>query len=128
MDWEVRFSDATYRPLKEYVSRKGGSRLALHAPLRDRLVEWAVEEFPIDCSPDRVDEVLRARLRVRVRRNYGSVMAMILIGVMVNLITRLVLEWWFDKKSHRVLMQGWHQNALEAANIPPAPPPARPAP
>ena len=122
MAWEIRFTDATYRPLKEFVARKGGSRLSLHAPFRDRMVEWAVEDFPTDCPPDRVEEVLRARLRVRVRRQYGSVMAMILIGVMVNLITRLVIEWWFDKRGHRVLMEGWHKNAVEAANIPSRPP------
>ena len=122
--WEVRFHDATYRPLKEFVARRGGTRLALHGGLRDKLVEWAVEEFPIDCPPDRAEEVLKARLNVRIRRNYGSVMAMILIGVLVNVITRLVLEWWFERRSHRVLMEGWHRNALAAAHIPPAPPAA----
>ena len=121
--WEMRF-DATYRPLKDFVARKGGTRLALHGALRDKLVEWAVEEFPTDCPPDKAEEVLRARLRVRVRKQYGSVMAMILIGVLVNVITRLILEWWFEKRSHRVLMEGWHQNALEAAHVPPRPPAA----
>jgi hypothetical protein len=121
--WEVRF-DATYRPLKEYVARRGGTRLALHGNLRDRLVEWAVEEFPTDCPADKAEEVLRARLRVRVRKQYGSVMAMILIGVLVNVITRLILEWWFEKRSHRVLMEGWHLNAVASANIPPRPPAA----
>jgi hypothetical protein len=122
MGWEIRFLDATYRPLKDFVARKGGSRLALHGSLRDKLVEWAVEEFPVDCSADRAEEVLKARLKVRIRRQYGSVMAMILIGVLVNVITRLVLEWWFERRSHRVLMEGWQRNALAAANIPPRAP------
>lgn len=121
--WEMRF-DATYRPLKDFVARKGGTRLALHGALRDKLVEWAVEEFPSDCPPDRIEEVLKARLKVRIRRDYGSVMAMILIGVLVNVITRLILEWWFEKRSHRVLMEGWHQNAVASANIPSRPPAA----
>jgi hypothetical protein len=124
MAWELRFMDATYRPLKEFVARKGGTRLALHGALRDKLVEWAVEEFPVDCPADKAEEVLRARLRVRVRKQYGSVMAMILIGVLVNVITRLILEWWFERRSHRVLMEGWHQNALEAAHVPSRPPAA----
>jgi hypothetical protein len=115
-------SDATYRPLKDFVSRKGGTRLAVHGPLRDKLVEWAVEEFPLDCPADRAEEVLRARLKVRIRKQYGSVMAMILIGVLVNVITRLILDWWFEKRSHRVLMEGWQRNALAAANIPPSAP------
>jgi hypothetical protein len=87
-------------------------------------IEWAVEEFPSDCPPDRIEEVLKARLKVRIRRDYGSVMAMILIGVLVNVITRLILEWWFERRSHRVLMEGWQRNALEAASIPPRPPAA----
>jgi hypothetical protein len=124
LGWEVRFLDATYRPLKEYVARRGGTRLALHGDLRDRLVEWAVEEFPTDCPPDKAEEVLRARLKIRIRKQYGSVMAMILIGVLVNVITRLILEWWFEKKSHRVLMEGWHINAVASAHIPPRPPAA----
>ncbi len=108
-----------YRPLKDFVARKGGNRLALHAGIRDRLVDMAVEEFPVDAPPDLKEEVLRARMRRRVRTEYGSVMAMILIGVLVNVITRLVLEWWFDRNSHRVLMQGWN-HAVAAARLPPS--------
>ena len=106
------------RPLKDYVARKGGARLAMHGGVRDRLVEMAVEEFPLDAPVDMKEEVLRARLRVRVRKEYGSVVAMILIGVLVNVITRLVLEWWFNRNSHRVLMEGW-THALAAARLPP---------
>lgn len=105
-----------YRPLKDFVSRKGGARLAMHGGIRDRLVDLAVEEFPFDAPFDRKEEVLRARLRIRVRKEYSSVAAMILIGVLVNVITRLVLEWWFNRSSHRVLMEGWN-HALAAARL-----------
>ncbi len=107
------------RPLKDFVARKGGARLAMHGGVRDRLVEMAVEEFPLDAPPDRKEEVLAARMRLRIRREYGSIMAMILIGVLVNVITRLVLEWWFERNSHRVLMEGWN-HALAAARLPPS--------
>lgn len=36
--------DATYRPLKDYVARRGGLRLAMHERLRDQLVEAAVAD------------------------------------------------------------------------------------
>ena len=107
-----------YRPLKDFVTRRGGARLSVHGGLRDRLVELAVEEFPLDAPPDRKDEVLRARLRLRVRREYGSVVATILIGLLVNTIVKLIVEWWFSKNSHRVLMEGW-QRAVAPAVVPP---------
>lgn len=107
-----------YRPLKDYVARKGGARLAIHGGIRDRLVEMAVEEFPTTAPLDRKEEVLRAKMRIRVRKEYGSVIATILIGVLVNVIVRLVTEWWFERNGHRVLMEGW-QSAVAAAGVPP---------
>jgi hypothetical protein len=96
----------------------------MHPRLRDRIVEIAVEEFPADAEPVHVEEVLQARVRRRVRQTYGSVLATVLIGVLVNIIVKLIVEWWFARVSHRVLMQGWHQNALAATVLPPAPPAA----
>ena len=107
-----------YRPLKDFVSRKGGARLAMHGGIRDRLVDMAVEEFPLDAPLDHKEEVLRARMRIRVRKEYNSALAMILIGVLVNVITKLVLEWWFSRSSHRVLLEGW-SHALAAARVSP---------
>jgi hypothetical protein len=107
----------TYEPLKRHVARIGGFRLAFHESARDRLVEMAVEEWPTGCDPAHVEEVLRARLRVRVRREYGSALATILIGILVNAIVKIVVEWWFSRISHRVLMEGWHKNAVEAARV-----------
>lgn len=100
-------SDARYRPLKDYVSRKGGLRLSLHGGTRDRLVEMAVEEFPKFCPADRLEEVLRARLAIRIRKQYGSVVATLLISVLVNMIVRMIVEWWSARSAHRVLMEGW---------------------
>lgn len=104
-----------YASLKRHVERAGGIRLSMHGRARDRLVEMAVEEWPVGCEPVHLEEVLAARLRRRVRQEYGSVVAMILIGVVVNLVVKLIVEWWFQKTSHRVLMEGW--NAVAAARI-----------
>jgi len=105
-----------YRPLKDFVARKGGAKLAMHGGVRERLVDMAVEEFPTNAPADKKEEVLRARMRIRVRQEYGSVVAMLLIGLIVNVITRLVVEWWFAKSGHRVLMEGW-QDAVAAARL-----------
>lgn len=96
--------DAKYRPLKDYVSRRGGTRLAIHGRLRDQLVEMAVEDFPFDAPGP---EVLAARLKVKAREQYGSVMLILLVSVISNLVAKLVWEWWQKRHAHQVLMRGW---------------------
>lgn len=112
--------DARYSTLKQYVSRTGGMRLAMHGAVRDQLVEMAVEEFPFDAPDDKRVEVLAARLRLRAREQYGSVVIVLLVSVLANLIAKLVVEWWRKNHSHKVLMYGWHKNAKANPNLPPA--------
>lgn len=107
---------AKYESLKTYVSRAGGIRLATHPALRDRLVEWAVEEFPADAPPDRMAEVLSARLRLRARDQYGSVIAAILISVLAQLIVKAIIEWWKRRQAHQVLMLGWQEQCRAQKN------------
>lgn len=103
-----------YTPLRDFVTRQGGIRVSMHGALRDQLVEWCVEEFPIDAPPERMYEVLSARVRLRARDKYGSVIAAILISVLAQLIVKAVIEWWRKNHSHRVLMTGWQQQARNA--------------
>ena len=107
--------DATYRPLKDYVARKGGVRLAMHARMRDQLVEAAVADWPVGCDEDKVEDVITARLRMRIRQQYGSFMALLLISVIANVIGRLIVQWWRERHSHRVLMAGWSEQARKSS-------------
>lgn len=101
-----------YRPLKDFAAARCGTRGQFHKGIRDRLVEMAVEEFPCDAiADDRRLEVLQARMRVRIRQEYGSVVAMLLISVLANLIARAVWEWWKNHRSHRLLIAGWQEQA-----------------
>lgn len=97
----------SYRPLKDYVRRRGGLRLAMHSGLRDRIVEEVVADWPTDCPVEHIEEVVRARVSVKVRRKYGSVVAMLLLSAFINVIVRLIMDWWFERNAHRVLMRGW---------------------
>lgn len=108
---------ASYRPLKAWVAARGGSRMRMHGGLRDRLVEMAVEEFPLGADDEHVEEVLLARMRRRVRERYGSVIAMFLISVLVNQLVRLIIEWWRNRNSHRVLMHGWAASAQTHTDV-----------
>lgn len=103
-----------HKPLKTFVAKRGGLRLAAHGPIRDRIVDMCVEEFPIDADRSVIQEVLQARVRLRIRKEYGSVVAILLISVLANMIAKLVWEWWLARDSHRVLMAGWNHRAKEA--------------
>ena len=113
----MHMADAQYRALKSFVARKAGMRLAMHARLRDRLTEIIVEEWPVGCPPEHLEEVIRAKVALRVREKYGSVLAMFLISVLVNALVKIVVEWWFARDSHRVLMVGWAQNAENNSDL-----------
>lgn len=97
-----------YEPLRRFVRDRCGPRLAMHGGLRDQIVEWAVADFPVEADDDEKTEILRSRLHARAKEKYGSIIAMLIIGVLVNLITKAIMEWWKKHHSHQVLMAGWH--------------------
>lgn len=103
-----------YRSLKDFVEARCGTRGGFHRGIRNRLTEIAVEEFPSDAADDKILEVLNARMRGRIRKEYGSIVAMLLISVIANLIARAVWEWWKKNRSHRVTMSGWQEEASRA--------------
>lgn len=107
----------SYAPLKHRVRLRGGMRLAMHPQLRDQLVEAAVEDWPDGCLYDNLHEVLSARLAIRARKKYGSVLAMILLSTFINALVRIIIEWWLERDSHRVLMAGWSHRAKETKNV-----------
>jgi hypothetical protein len=109
-----------YASLKEFVLRKGGTRLYMHGKLAASLVDIAVSEFPTDAPEDKMAEVLAARMRLKAREKYGSIIAMLLVGVLINVISKLIIEWWNKRKAHRVLMQGWKASAEKTPDVPPA--------
>lgn len=96
-----------FGPLKAFVLRRAPMRLALHGSLRDSLVEQIVEEWPVGCQPDRIEEVVRARMSVRLRERYGSVVAVFILSALANVLIRIILEWWFSAPENRTLMAEW---------------------
>lgn len=116
--------DSDYRPLKAYVARRGGYRLACRSRLRDQIVDQIVSDWPVDCPVEAIDNVVRAKAAIRVKNKYGTgIVATLLLSAFINVIVRLVMEWWFDRDSHRVLMRGWamkaQQNATQNPHVSP---------
>ena len=93
-----------YGSLKSFVRERGGRRLRLHPRKHvDRLVEIGVEEFWPEC--DRAG--LAARMSNRVKQEYGFVLSSILIGVLVQFLAQLLIDWWRRRRSNQVLMAAW---------------------
>lgn len=103
-----------YRPLRDYVRRRGGLRVAMHGRVADQVLDEIVAGWPIGCPVERMEEVIRARVAVRLKKRYGSIVAMLLLGALVNVLVRLIMDWWLEKRSHRVLMDGWAYAAKSA--------------
>ena len=113
-------STELYGPLKRFVRERGGLRLAARGRFRDQCVDWAVADWPGDVEG--MEDRLRERLVARTREQYGAVIASLLIGIAVNLICQLIVEWWKKRRLNQVIMAGWNH----AASNPPVPPPRRP--
>lgn len=104
----------TARPLKSWVRKRGGIRLGSHERLRDQLVDWAIQSWPsadLHDDPRKLEETLKARLAIRTRGQYGSVLAAFLIPVFVNVIAHLIVQWWEARRENRLLMDKWVADA-----------------
>lgn len=111
-----------YGRLRDWVSTRGGWRMRVHPQGRDQLIAWAVEEWPADCPPERLEEVLHARLSRRCRDRYGSVVASLLISLVLPVVIRLIVDWWLSRRENKALMEWWHASANPDVPPPPAGP------
>lgn len=106
-----------YAALKLFVRREGSLRLnafGAQSRFRDQLVEWAVQEWPDETNAERLEQTLRARLAIRTRERYGSVLAAFLIPVIVNVVVHLIVKWWESRKDNRSQLSAWVCDAKEA--------------
>jgi len=111
---ERRCAISPYEPLTSWVAARGGWRLARAPGPRDQLIRW-----PHDAAPERLEEVLYARLSRRCRARYGSVVASLLISLVLPFLVRLVVEWWLSRRAHKYLMEVWGRAASNTSVPPP---------
>jgi hypothetical protein len=107
-----------YGSLKDYVSTRAGARGRANGRLRDRLVEIAVEEFPVDATDDEQLPALRGRMKARVKQEYGFILSSIIIGVLIQFLAQLVIDWWRERRKNKTLMVAW-QYAAQNPQLPP---------
>lgn len=99
-----------YGPLKTFVRRHGGFRVSMHGPLTESLIDAIVEDWPLGCSLENLEEVVAARVGLRLRGLYSPLAARVVAVVVVVPLVRLVCDWYCNAASHRVLMDGWARN------------------
>lgn len=76
-----------------------------------RLVEAAVRDWPMyqlgQCqSTDDREQLVTAYAKKLARDQYGSLMAILMIGL-VTAVVRVLLEWWLLSSSNRVKLTRW---------------------
>lgn len=79
---------------------------------REKVVLLAIEEF---CEDDRM---LSKRVcdRLAQERQSGSILVSILVGVLVQAICKIIVDWWFSDERNRVSMNGW-RDALASSSV-----------
>lgn len=89
----------------------------------DDIITMAIENAPLEYihlvrEPGEEQDVLLKSWESDVKRTYCLVcgdevtfgpLFWILIGPIVQMLLKKLLEWWFESHSHRVLMAGWKQ-------------------
>jgi len=78
--------------------------LSLHAPVRDKIVERIVERWPTGCPPEKLEDVLRARIAIENREKPRQAF---IVSRLAAIVVRLVVDWWREYAGNRVLLAGW---------------------
>lgn len=97
-----------YKSLKKRVADAGGIRLAAHGSLRDQVVDLVVSEWPKNCPDGQLSEVLLARVSLISKKGHTKAYSAMLRRLILRPIVLLCVEWFLEKPSHRLLMEGWN--------------------
>ena len=114
----------TLDEIHEYVWSRLPMRkyMAGREAVRD-LVTLAVEnwegEYLGHATSEEGREVVAMSIAARVKRahqvmsdkepqEYGMLWTL-LLGALVNAVVQILVRWWLERQSHRVLMAGWQQ-------------------
>lgn len=100
--------------LSEHVYDHGGMTVSTAGRLRaNKMTKMVIEEWPVGCPPDAIAAALRERVNARIRREYGSVVMILLMQMLASVVIRLIIEWWFSDMRHRDQMALIHAEACK---------------
>lgn len=103
-------------PMRKYMA---GRRVV------DDLVALAVEnwegEYLGHAASEEGREVVAMSIAARVKRGHQllsgkepqeyGMMWMLLLGALVNAVVQILVKWWLERQSHRVMLAGWQREA-----------------
>jgi hypothetical protein len=100
-----------YQELREYIVEHGDIRVSTHRGLRDKVISWIVEDWPVGHREDELAEVLMHAMAIRLRERYNSVILTFLLYVVVSQLVKLAIEWFLERLENRQLMMQYHAQA-----------------
>lgn len=91
--------------LEDRFSRKSKARFFGHR-IRRRLMRLAVATAPVGYRGADIAEVWKADLKAAAKEEYGSVILIILLPVIMELVKMLII-WWLERKENEEIMAVW---------------------
>jgi hypothetical protein len=88
--------------LKDAIARGRKSRTT-----SDEIVSMIVADWPGDV-PDLRAQVT-SRLKARMKKKYGSALAMFLFYMVAQWVVSAVIKWWLENRWNREAMEEWHR-------------------
>jgi hypothetical protein len=88
--------------LKDAIARGRKSRKT-----SDEIVSMIVADWPGDV-PDLRAQVT-SRLKARMKKKYGSALAMFLFYMVAQWVVSAVIKWWLENRWNREAMEEWHR-------------------
>ena len=100
-----------YQELREYIDKHGDIRVSTHRGLRDKVINWIVEDWPVGSREDELASILMQSMAIRLREKYNSVILTFLLYVVVSQLVKLAIDWFLERLENRQLMMRYHAQA-----------------
>lgn len=100
-----------YQELREYIVERGDIRVSTNRGLRDKVINWIVEDWPVGRREDELAEALMHAMAIRLRERYNSVILTFLLYVVVSQLVKLAIDWFLERLENRQLMMQYHAQA-----------------
>ena len=100
-----------YQELREYIVKHGDIRVSTHRGLRDKIINWIVEDWPVGSREDELAGILMQSMAIRLREKYNSVILTFLLYVVVSQLVKLAIDWFLERLENRQLMMQYHAQA-----------------
>jgi hypothetical protein len=100
-----------YAALRDYAVREGGIRQRINPKLRDTIISWIVEDWPVGAREDELAEILMTRISGRLRKKYSSAVLAFILYIVASQLIQIAIEWVLERLENRQMMMQYHAKA-----------------